>query len=83
MNKNVNFNRTTQSNLFTTIEKKHFFPYLTEKCKQINDVLNIASKTIIYIYPYMIYIYIYNIYIYQYIKYIYLNVCVLDKYYIF
>ena len=35
---------------FPTIEKKHFFPYLTEKGKQINNVLKVANKTPIYIY---------------------------------
>ena len=44
MNNNIKVSCTTLLKLFPKIEKKHFFPYLTEKGNQANNVLNIAAK---------------------------------------
>ena len=48
MNKNKKLSCTTLLKLFPTIEKKHFFPYLTGKGNQINNAPNIATKWYIY-----------------------------------
>ena len=56
----INVSCIALSKLFQTIEKKHFFPYLTEKGKEINNVVKVANKTHIYVKIYNTYTPIYT-----------------------